>query len=84
MRYVIAALIIGSIVAGGLLWLQTSLSNAEQSGIDQQVARDIAQANQNIAERRETDAHFDKMDAAAVCRDFGLEWLFEDGKSLCR
>lgn len=84
MKYVIAALIIGSVVAAGLLWLQTSLTNAERAGADQQIARDIAQANQNIAERRETDAHFDKMDASAVCRDFGLEWVFEDGKSFCR
>jgi type II secretory pathway pseudopilin PulG len=84
LKYVIAALIFGSLIAGGLLWLQKSLSNAEQAGVDQQVARDIAQANQNIAERRETDAQFDKMDAAAVCRDFGLLWVFEDGKSFCR
>jgi hypothetical protein len=83
-KYVFVALIIGATVAAGLLWLQTSLSNAEQAGVDQQIARDIAQANQNIAERRETDAHFDSMDAAAVCRDFGLEWVFEDGKSFCR
>lgn len=84
MKYIIAALALGALVAGGLLWLQARLSDAERRGVDKQVAADIAQANQNIAERRETDAHFDKMDAAAVCRDFGLEWVFEDGKSFCR
>lgn len=84
MKYVIAALIIGSVVAAGLLWLQTSLSNAERDGIDKQVAADIAKANQELAVKRERDAKFDKMDARAFCLDAGFEWLFIDGKSLCR
>lgn len=54
-----------------------------QKGIDKQVAADIAKSNQNIAERRETDAHFDKLDAAAVCREYGREWMFSNGKSEC-
>lgn len=58
-------------------------SDAMQAGIDKQVAADIAKANQNIAERRETDAQFNKMDAAAVCREYGLEWVFTNGKSEC-
>lgn len=80
-------MLVGALIYAGALfavWMSAQEEAATQRGVDQQIARDIAQANQNIAERRETDAHFDKMDASAVCRDFGLEWVFEDGKSFCR
>ena len=78
--YVIAAVIIlGAIGA----WYAKQLHDAEQRGIEKQVAAEIAKSNQNIAERRATDAHFDKYDAAAVCREYGLKWVFADGQSHC-
>lgn len=77
----IIVVIIGLVVFG---WLESRSAKDVQKGIDKQVAADIAQANQNVAERRVTDAQFDKHDAADVCHDFGLEWVFIDGKSQCR
>jgi hypothetical protein len=47
------------------------------------IAEQIAKSNQLIAERRALDATFDKMDAAAVCRDSGLSWVYEDNHSRC-
>ncbi len=47
-------------------------------------AKIAAKANQTIAERRVKDAKFDKMDARQHCLDAGLEWVFEDGRSICR
>lgn len=83
-RYIYAAAGgIGAIVAI-LIYLNIREDAAEQRGVDRQVAADIAKANQNIATRRETDAHFDKLDARALCADYGLDWVFEDGKSFCR
>ena len=83
-KELIAAFAAIGFIAAFVLYLDRRDDAAEQRGVDKQIAADIAKANQNIAERRETDAHFDKMDAAAVCSDFGLEWVFEDGKSFCR
>lgn len=82
--YALAAVAAFVAVAAFTFYLNTREDAAEQRGVDRQVAADIAKANQNIAERRETDAHFDKLDAAAVCREFGLDWVFEDAKSFCR
>lgn len=78
---------IASVVAGILaivLYLGHRENVAEQRGIDQQVARDIAKANQEIATRRETDAKFDSQDARALCVSMSLDWVFDDGKSFCR
>ena len=84
MKYLIAFLCALGFIAGLIVYLDHRDDAAEQRGVDKQIAAVIAKANQNIAERRETDAHFDKMDAAAVCSDFDLQWVFEDGKSFCR
>lgn len=78
--YVAVAIVVIGSIAG---YLAKLTHDAEQRGIDKQVAADIAKANQNIAERRETDAQFDKLDAAAVCREYGLQWVFSNGKSEC-
>lgn len=72
-----------ALLAGIMLWLQSRDEAAERRGIEQQVARDIAAANQNIATRRETDAKFDSQDARALCDSYGLIWVQRDGKSFC-
>ena len=84
MKYLLAALAAIVIVASALAYLDRRDDAAEQRGVDKQIAVTIAKANQNIAERRETDAHFDKFDAHALCDEYDLEWVFEDGKSFCR
>jgi hypothetical protein len=71
-------------ILGIVLYLGHREDVAEQRGVDQQVARDIAKANQEIATRRETDAKFDSQDARALCTSMGLEWMSEQGKSFCR
>lgn len=63
---------------------QLVLYRAERRAVDAERARVAAQANQNIAERRATDAKFDKMDAMALCREVGLEWYADKGRSYCR
>lgn len=77
-----------TVLVGGIfaivLYLGMREDKAEQRGVDKQVAADIAKANQELAVKRERDAKFDKMDARAFCLDAGFEWLFIDGKSLCR
>lgn len=84
MRYAIAAGIAFAAIVASIVYLDRRDEAAEQRGVDRQVAADIAKANQNIATRRETDAHFDSLDARALCADYGLDWVFEDGKSFCR
>jgi len=79
-----AILLVAASVVGVLGYIDHRDRVAEQRGVDRQVAADIAKANQTIATRRETDAHFDSRDARALCADFDLEWVFEDGKSFCR
>lgn len=81
-RIIAIAAVVGVIVAI-VLYLGYREDKAEQRGVEQQVARDIAAANQNIAERRETDAKFDSQDARALCTGYGLEWVQHDGKSFC-
>lgn len=66
-----------------MLWLENREQAAVQRGVEAQVARDIAAANQNIAERRKTDAKFNSKDARALCDSFGLVWVQRDGKSFC-
>jgi len=83
-RYVFAAAGGIGAIAAIIIYLNIREDAAEQRGVDRQVAAEIAKANQNIAERRETDAHFDKFDARALCDEYGLEWVFEDGRSFCR
>lgn len=82
--YAIAAAAAFVAVAGFIFYLDRREDAAEQRGVDRQIAADIAKANQNIATRRETDAHFDKLDARALCGEYDLEWVFENGKSFCR
>ncbi len=84
MKYVFAALIAATLLGAGAAYLDHREDAAEQRGVDQQVARDIAKANQEIATRRETDAKFDSQDARALCLSLELEWVLEDGKSFCR
>ena len=84
MNYIFIGLATGAMIGGVVLYLNHREDAAERRGIDQQVARDIAKANQELATRRATDAKFDKMDARAFCLDAGLEWVFDEGKSLCR
>lgn len=68
--------VIAASIGGVLKW-------SEQRGVEAQVARDIAAANQNIAERRKTDAKFNSKDARALCDSFGLVWVQRDSKSFC-
>lgn len=83
-RYaVLAALVVGAIFSI-VLYLGHREDEAERRGIDQQVARDIAKANQEIGEMRVRDAKFSKMDARQHCLDAGLEWVFENDRSFCR
>lgn len=82
-RYLIQVAIVAVLAITALVYQEKWRREGILAGIDKQKAAEIAQANQNIAARRETDAHFNKLDAAAVCRDFGLEWVFADGKSEC-
>lgn len=77
---IVAALIVGAVGT----YLGSLYSKGVQAGIDKQIAADIAKANQTIAERRATDAKYNKMDAAALCKQFDLEWVFENGHSECR
>lgn len=77
-----ALLILLVLTAAG--WYAKQMYDAEQRGREIERAGIAAQANQNIAERRKTDAAFDKMDARGLCLDAHLEWVFEDGKSFCR
>lgn len=84
MKYVYAALIGASVIAAAIAYLKYQENEAERRGAEQQIARDIAKANQEIATRRETDAKFDSQDARALCVSLELEWVFEDGKSFCR
>lgn len=83
-RYaVLAALVVGVIFAI-VLYLGHREDEAERRGIERQVARDVAKANQEIATRRETDEKFDSQDARALCLSMSLDWVLEDGKSFCR
>lgn len=82
-KIIIYAAIALAVVGGFWGYLEKLKHDAEQAGINKQIAADIAKANQNIADRRKTDAQFDKLDAAAVCKQFNLEWVFIDGKSEC-
>lgn len=84
MKYIFAGLIALGLVGGVIAYLNHREDAAEKRGVDLQVARDIAKANQEIATRRETDAKFDSQDARALCLSMELEWVFEDGKSFCR
>lgn len=63
---------------------QLVLYRAERRAVDAERARVAAQANQDISERRATDAKFDRMDAMALCREVGLEWYADEGRSYCR
>lgn len=83
-KYIIAAVVAIGLIFSAVLYLGHREDEAEQRGIDQQVARNIAKANQEIATRRETDAKFDSQDARSLCLSYGLEWLSEQGKSFCR
>jgi hypothetical protein len=83
-RIIIAVIAVAVAIGGIILYLGHREDAAEQRGVDKQVAADIAKANQEIATRRETDAQFNRLDAHALCIEYGLEWVFEDGKSLCR
>jgi hypothetical protein len=82
-KIIIYVIVIVVILGAVGTWYVKQLHDAELRGVDKQIAAEIAKSNQNIAERRSTDAHFDKYDAAAVCHDFGLQWVFADGKSHC-
>lgn len=73
-----------ALISGVIVYLNQREDAAEKRGVEQQVARDISKANQEIATRRATDATFDKMDARKHCLDVKLDWVFEDGKSFCR
>lgn len=84
MKYVSAALVAVALIGGGLAWMAVREDAAVERGVDQQVARDVAKANQEIGEMRVRDAKFDKMDARQFCIDAGLEWVFEDSRSFCR
>lgn len=83
-RFLFAAVSGIAATAAIVIYLTMREDAAERRGVDKQIAAEIAKANQNIAERRETDAHFDKFDARALCDEYGLEWVFEDGRSFCR
>lgn len=83
-KYIFIGLIALSLIGGVAAYLDHREDAAERRGVDQQIARDIAKANQEIATRRERDATFDKMDARQHCLDVDLEWVFLDGKSFCR
>lgn len=84
MEKIIASIIVAIIMGGGL-WIYFERRDAAkvQEGVNKQVMADAAKANQNIATRRATDATFDKYDAADVCRQYDLTWVFADGKSHC-
>lgn len=73
-----------AVIGAALLWLESREQAAVQRGVTEQVSRNIAKANQEIATRRATDATFDKMDARQHCIDAGLEWVFESERSFCR
>lgn len=75
----VAIAIVGSIW-GYLEKIKRDAAAAEHAKV---IAAEVAKSNQLIAERRVLDATFDKMDAAAVCRDAGFTWVFADGKSHC-
>lgn len=77
----IALVVVLLLGAGG--WYAKQQYDAEQRGRAKVIAEQVARSNQLIAERRALDATFDKMDAAAVCRNAGFTWVFADGKSHC-
>jgi hypothetical protein len=79
--YAAIAFAIIALVGG---WYAKQQHDAEQRGREIERAKISAQSNQNIADRRNTDATFDKMDARALCIDAGLEWMQIDGRSFCR
>jgi hypothetical protein len=83
-KYIVAGCVLLVIIGLVGSYLGNLYHSGIQAGIDKQTAADIAKANQEIATRRVTDDKYNKMDAAAVCKQFGLDWVFTDGKSECR
>lgn len=83
-KYVFAALVAVALIGGAVAWMAAREDAALERGIEQQMARDVAKANQEIGEMRVRDAKFDKMDARQFCIDAGLLWVFEDNRSFCR
>jgi len=72
------------LVAAGIGAHQYLLHRAASQAAEMERAKIAAQANQNIAERRERDAEFDRTDAMQLCRAAGLEWFADAGRSYCR
>lgn len=82
---VIGVLGLLSLVAMSLYGLHIrEVRKAKAEGIAVVEAENIAQANQKIAERRATDAKFQRTDAMELCRQAGLEWFADEGRSYCR
>lgn len=73
----------GVILAAGSLYM-VQISAATERGRAIEQAAIAAKANQNIADRRVTDAKFKRDDVIKLCRDAGLEWFVDAGRSYCR
>ncbi len=79
--YILIPVVLIALISG---WYYRQQHNAEQRGIDKQIAINLAAANQRIAERRIKDENFNKDNARTVCERDGFEWVFSDNKSYCR
>jgi len=83
-KYFLMLVAAAGVVMGAIIYLDRRDKAAEERGKAEQIAINIAKANQYIAERRAKDATFNSMDAKQHCVDAGFEWVLSDGKSFCR
>lgn len=75
--------VVGLIVlVGG--WYAKQQYDAVERGKAIEREKIVAKTNQNIAERRARDAKFNRDDTIKLCRDAGLEWFSDAGRSYCR
>lgn len=83
-KFGIYAICAAVIIMAGSGWYALQLHNATVRGQEIERAKIAAKANQNIADRRERDAKFKRDDVIKLCRDAGLEWFADAGRSYCR
>ncbi len=85
MSKIIIYISIAAVVIGGATGLILKIqADAASRAVLIERGKVVAKANANIAERRATDAKFNRTDAMELCREAGLEWYADEGRSYCR
>ncbi len=85
MSKIIIYVCIAAVVIGGATGLILKIqADAAARAVLIERGKVVAKANQNIAERRAEDAKFSRTGAMELCRDAGLEWYADEGRSYCR